>query len=202
MQTDKTPPHEVRLTTEPRLEVRASDDNRPPKLIGYAAVFDSLSTDLGGFRERIKPGAFAEAIAADGADVRALVDHDPGKLLGRTANNTLTIAEDAHGLRVEVELPDTSYARDLRTMIDRGDIAGMSFGFVVPKNGDSFARDGQTLVRELHRIDLHEVTVTSIPAYGDTTVSVRVAPSVRTRAEESADFPRRAIANRRLKVVL
>src|SRR4051812_22717786 len=107
-------------TIDQSMELRFADSEQPNRLVGYAAVFNSLSSDLGGFKERIKPGAFRTSVTGS-ADIRALVDHDASKLLGRTSSGTLRVAEDEHGLRVEIDLPDTSYAKDVRTMVQRRD---------------------------------------------------------------------------------
>src|ERR1700678_3439794 len=72
---------------------------------GYAAVFNSLSKDLGGFKEVIRPGSFQRSIQAN-SDVRATYNH--GTLLGRTASGTLKLNEDARGLAFELQLPDTT----------------------------------------------------------------------------------------------
>lgn len=177
---------EIRFTSDDAIEVRAGQGDAPNMLVGYAAVFNSLSADLGGFMERIMPGAFKGAIAG-GTDIRALVDHDSSKLLGRTSNNTVRVAEDAKGLRVEVDLPDTTYARDVKALVARKDVRGMSFGFRVPDGGQRFTRENGQHIRELTSVDLREVTVTGSPAYGATSVQIRVDPSVQRHiAEESA----------------
>ncbi|HEX8323911.1 MAG TPA: HK97 family phage prohead protease [Tepidisphaeraceae bacterium] len=143
--------------------------------MGYAAVYNSLSADLGGFKERIRPNAFRNSIAG-GTDIRALVDHDASKLLGRTSAGALRLSEDQVGLRIEIDLPEgVSYANDIRSLIKRGDIKGMSFGFRVPTGGQSITKEAGQTIRELSEINLKEVTVTSIPAYGDTSVYVRSA---------------------------
>jgi hypothetical protein len=191
---------EIRLTEDDALEVRAGVGDGPSKLVGYAAVYNSLSADLGGFKERILPGAFKGSVVGN-TDIRALVDHNSEKLLGRTGNKTLRLAEDAKRLRIEVDLPDTSYARDVKTLVARGDIRGMSFGFRVPDGGSRFTKESGQTIRELSNIDLREVTVTSIPAYGDTSVQVRVDPSIRQHIEqenERPNFARCAGAFRRL----
>ena len=88
-------------------ELRASAENEPPKITGYAAVFNQLSEDLGGFYERIDPGAFAKTLQE--ADVRSLWNHDPNYVLGRTRSGTLLLSEDDHGLAIDVTPPDTSW---------------------------------------------------------------------------------------------
>ncbi len=177
METATTETLEVRSLEVQDIEFRAGQGEQPHRLVGYAATYNSLSADLGGFKERILPGAFKRSLTS-GQDVRALVDHDPSKLLARTSSKTLRIAEDDKGLRYEIDLPDTSYAHDVRALVARGDVKGMSFGFKVPEGGQRFTKEGGQTIRELNNIDLREITVTSIPAYGSTSLSLRVDPSV------------------------
>jgi uncharacterized protein len=167
------------------------DAVKPTTLVGYAAVFGSLSADLGGFKERIVPGAFKASLSS-GQDIRALVDHDPGKILGRTSNGTLRVSEDNVGLRIEIDTPDTTYGRDVLESVRRGDIRGMSFGFKVPQGGQQFRTENGLKVRELTAIDLREVTATSIPAYGDTSLFLRVDPEAIRQAAEEISTPHMA----------
>ena len=83
---------ETRAFTCDLLEIETRNDNEMPKIIGHAAVFNQLSEDLGGFREQIAPGAFAEAIKQD--DIRALFNHDSNFVLGRNTSKTLVLGED------------------------------------------------------------------------------------------------------------
>jgi len=161
-------------------ELRTERSAKGRRLIGYAARFNSLSKDLGGFRERILPGAF-DASLSGGKDIRALYHHESALILGRTSAGTLHLSQDATGLAFAIDMPDTTYARDLEALIERGDVRGMSFGFKVPKGGDRFTREGGESIRELPNIDLKELTVTSIPAYEGTNVSLRVAPDLASR---------------------
>lgn len=150
------------------LEVRAKDDK--PTIGGYAAVFNSRSADLGGFYEVVAPGAFARSIAQN--DVRALWDHDPKYVLGRTAAGTLALNEDDAGLRVEVEPPETAWARDLMASMRRGDVNQMSFGFYVREEEWGKTEDGAPL-RTLKDVDLFDVSVVTYPAYAETTAEAR-----------------------------
>ncbi len=140
-------------------------------LTGYAAVFNSEAV-LGGFSEVIRQGAFAKSLAT-GSNIRALYQHQGDALLGTTRGGTLQLREDAKGLAFELDLPETSHGKDLAILVGRGDVAGCSFGFKVPAGGDRWERRGSRLVRELVHVDLVEITLTSDPAYQDTTVALR-----------------------------
>src|SRR5262249_16187460 len=125
------------------LELRQEANGALPKIRGYAAVFNVLSEPLFGFRERILPGAFKGSLKND---VRALVDHDPGKIIGRSKANTLTLREEKKGLYVEITPPDTSLGRDTVESIRRGDLDQMSFGFRTIE--DSWKTEEGETVRE------------------------------------------------------
>jgi len=158
------------------LEKRTSRlEQEGSKLVGYAAVYaPALSEDLGGFREKISPGAFDKSLESN-ADIRALWDHNTSQPLARTTNGSLKVSSDKRGLRVEIELPEgVSYADDLRQLVRSGVVNQMSFGFLVPPGGDTWDKDEDgNALRTLNSIDLHEVSVVSIPAYPDTTVALR-----------------------------
>jgi len=152
------------------LELR-EPDGEPVRIVGYAAVFNQMSGDLGGFREVVAPGAFADSLADD---VRALWNHDSKFILGRTTNGTLALEEDEHGLLVVIIPPDTQWARDLTVSIRRGDVTQMSFGFRVPEGGDTWeTREDGTLLRTLRRVELIDVSPVTFPAYIQTSVAVR-----------------------------
>ena len=149
------------------------------RLHGYAAVFNS-EANLGTFSEVIRPGAFAKSLAT-GSNIRALYHHDGAALLGTTRGGTLQLREDAKGLAFELALPDTTHGKDLAILVDRGDVAGCSFGFRVREGGDRWEERGSTMVRELLDIELAEITLTSDPAYSDTSVALRNKPFNVTR---------------------
>lgn len=152
-----------------KIEARADGKRR---IVGHAAVFNQLSEDLGGFREQIAPGAFAEAIKND--DVRALYNHNPDHVLGRNLAKTLKLEEDARGLAIEIDPPDTQVARDLIVSLERGDVNQMSFGFSVRPNGQNWAQnDAGESIRTLTRVRLWDVSPVAFPAYPSTDVGVR-----------------------------
>jgi HK97 family phage prohead protease len=158
----------------PELRIEGSDDG-PGRLVGYAAVFDKLSVRLGwGFREKIAPGAFAESLKR-GDDVRALVEHQGGLLtLGRNTAGTLRLAEDKKGLRAEMDLPDTTAGRDIKVLVERGDLHQMSFGFRVPTGGEEWEEDeDKNEIRIVKKGELFDVSVVAFPAYEDTEVLAR-----------------------------
>jgi len=154
------------------MEQRASKfEKQGRKLVGYAARFNE-PTDLGEFTEQIKPGAFASSLSNAYANrIKAVFEHDNKQLLGRVGAGTLRLTEDDVGLRFEIDLPNTQLGRDLEELVGRGDISGCSFGFI-SKSEDWAEIDGKPL-RSLTEVDLHEITITSSPAYDTTQVQVR-----------------------------
>ena len=142
-------------------------------LVGYAAVFNSRSHDLGGFYETIAPGAFDRTLK-ENPDVLALVEHDTNRVLARTTNGTLRMQPDAKGLRVEIKPADTSYARDLLELVRTGTVQGMSFRFRPYKGGSSLDMKASPLpLRTLRSVELKEVSVVLDPAYPATEVFAR-----------------------------
>jgi len=125
------------------------------------------------FTETIRPGAFRASLLRPNSDVLALRDHDLGRVLGRTRSGTLKLHEAADGLRYELSLPDTSDAHDLLALAERGDIGGVSIGFV-PTDEAWPSRDQ----REIRSADLHEISfIAAHPAYSTTSVEPRSRPA-------------------------
>lgn len=154
----------------PVTELRAITDEKGLRHIaGYAAVFNSLSEDLGGFREKIDTGAFKKTIGSD--DIRALWNHNDDYVLGRNKSGTLSLSEDAHGLKIDILPPDAQWARDLMVSIERGDIDKMSFGFRTVS--DRWEMKDEDEVRTLEEVKLYDVSAVTFPAYQDTTVALR-----------------------------
>ncbi|MEF2549994.1 HK97 family phage prohead protease [Aurantimonas sp. A2-1-M11] len=159
------------------VETRATNGKKT--LVGYAAVFNNDTTIGDYFVERIAPGAFRQAL---GGDIRALVDHDKGRVIGRTKSGTLRLSEDSRGLLAEIDIPDTADGRDLWTLVGRGDISGMSFSFRATKQ--SWDETGDLPIRTVEAVELFEVSAVAFPAYEGTTLAVRALEAVRAEAEE------------------
>jgi uncharacterized protein len=167
------------------LERRAGTELRVAagrRLEGYAARFDSPALINNQFTETIKPGAFRSTLLAPGCDVLALLDHDVTRLLARTASGTLRLAEDARGLRFDLDVPQTTLGNDVLALAARGDLGGMSFGFR-PTDEAWPTRDR----RELRSVDLVEVSVVqAFPAYAGTSVAARARPFATAVADARA----------------
>jgi hypothetical protein len=157
----------VEIRCLPKSEVRLEGNDSAPKIVGWAAVFNTW-TDIGGwFRESIKPGAFAKTIKE--ADIRALIDHNPSEVLGRNKANTLRLWEDEKGLRVEITPSDTTYSQNLIKNMRAGNIDQMSFGFCVNKSENDYDKDERILTD----VTLFDVSVVTFPAYPTTSAQVR-----------------------------
>lgn len=178
---------EIRRLNMTALEVRENDFGRPV-IEGYAAVFNALSEDLGGFREVVAPGAFKRSV--DENDVRALWDHNSQYVLGRNKAGTLALDEDATGLRITIVPPETMWAADLLQSMKRGDINQMSFGFY--KRADEWDYQTQPPTRTLRDVDLFDVSIVTYPAYPQTSAEARSKAATASQAapvdeEEPAD---------------
>lgn len=163
------------MTLEHRsaVEWRASGRGLSGVVVRYG-----IETRVGRITERVARGAFDAALGAQ-ADILALVDHDPSKLLARTKSGTLRLRSDDVGLHFDLDVPQTQLGADVLALAQRGDLGGMSFGFLVPRGGDAVTPEG---VRELRAVDLREVSVVqSWPAYPGTTLAARARMTDETR---------------------
>jgi HK97 family phage prohead protease len=175
---------ERRVKNDVDFELRIDGEQDGMRFTGYAAVFDKDSEPLP-FIERIMPGAFNKSLRSRN-EVKMFMNHNMDMVLASTRSKTLKLKEDSQGLLAEAILPDTTAGRDLAVLMKRGDVHSMSFGFSVPKDGDSWSKDGRK--RELNEIRLHEVSVvTGFPAYKDTTATIRTIDYLATRTNVDPD---------------
>jgi uncharacterized protein len=178
-----------------KLVVREAGEAGQPSIAGYAAVFNRNSVEITdwlgtSYRERVAPGAFRKTI--DEADVRALWNHDPNWVLGRNKSKTLRLHEDDHGLAIEIDPPDATWARDLVTVMKRGDVDQMSIGFQVIRDKWETVEDHETGKRSdvhvLLEARLFDVSVVTFPAFPQTEAKVRALLRTQWGADRLAEF--------------
>ena len=166
------------------IETRASGQTA---IVGYAAKYNVLSLDLGGFREMILPGAFDKVLARQRGkqDVIAVFNHDPNILLGRTSSGTLELSSDDKGLKYSVTPPATR--ADIISLIQRRDVFGSSFAFTVSRDGESFASDAGGAVRSISQISgLYDVGPVVSPAYPSSTTGISMRSFQAWKAQQAA----------------
>jgi uncharacterized protein len=142
-------------------------------LRGHAALFNVETVIAGLFREVIRPGAFSEAIGRD--DVRCLFNHSADYVLGRTTAGTLRLSEDRVGLRYDVDLPGSQWAKDFVLSVERGDITQSSFAFLADLDEWPPTKRDELPLRVIRRARLFDVSPVTHPAYEQTTVSAHAA---------------------------
>lgn len=174
-------PIRKRSLAQDAARVSTNEDAPHGRIIGYAAVFDawtvlSRSRDKSEHREIIRPGAFDVALA-ESDDVLALIEHDHRLILARTRAGTLRLSVDDYGLRFELDLPDTTRARDLRADILAGNLDGASFGYLPRPGGETITKrteNGVLIVEsEITSAYLTDVSVVGSPAYQGTAIETR-----------------------------
>lgn len=152
------------------VEVRVFDEDDGPHIRGYGAVFNELSEEMFGWRERIERGAFSKTLTE--ADVRSLWNHEALYVLGRTGAGTLTLRQDERGLYYDATPPDTQWARDLMVSIRRGDVNQASFGFRTIRDRWEQNDEGN-VTRTLLEVALLDVGPVTFPAYPQTSAEAR-----------------------------
>lgn len=159
---------EQRFYVENELRTLTVDDKTV--IEGYAAKFNERSQFMG-FYEQIDRRAFDESLAEQ-ANIFALYNHNHDKPLGSTRNGTLELITDDIGLRFKI-IPkaNTSYLKDVKELVDNGEIRGMSFGFIAME--DDWKDEGGVSVRTLKNVSLKEITITPYPAYESSEVALR-----------------------------
>ena len=143
-------------------------------LEGYAAVFDQETVIYNAWRERIARGAFADTISDAEIDVAGLWNHDTGSVLARQSNGTLSLEEDDHGLKMRMQVADTTIGRDVMTLVKRGDVNGMSFmASVQDYEYEEAGEDEEMSLYTLTRMKLYEGSAVTFPAYAGTSIEAR-----------------------------
>jgi len=155
-------------------------------LSGVAHTFGT-TTLMGEKYVKFERGAFDEALTR--SDVRAFWNHDARLLLGSQHSGTVRVNAEDDGLHYSIDVANTSYADDMLALIDRGDLAGMSFGIVPGKVKTSKAADGKQIVTHLSVADLFDVSPVSMPAFTSGT----------TIARHSASVPGESVASQAIK---
>ena len=205
------PSKEIRTFNVENLELRQEGEDNI--VVGYGSVFNTLSNELGGFREIIAEGAFDGRL---NDDVRFLINHD-GLPLARTTNGTLRLTTDERGLKYEAQVANTSIGRDLIELMRNGTINQSSFAFVV--EDDSWeVRDGVN-VRTINKVSrLYDVSAVTYPAYEEASVALRsmeawqkeeeekkmqenLEKEMEERVKEDKDLTKRSLAELRLSII-
>jgi HK97 family phage prohead protease len=144
-----------------------------PVIRGYAVVYNRLSVDMGGFRERIMPGAFDGVLSRQRGrtDLVSYFNHNQDIVLGRESSGTLTVWSDDRGVGFEVTPPQSR--QDVIDLVRRRDVKGASFTFSLEKNGEAFVTDENgRAIREVRAAKIYELGPVVQPAYPSTNVAV------------------------------
>ncbi|WP_349319202.1 HK97 family phage prohead protease [Mycolicibacterium canariasense] len=151
------------------MEVRAGSNNKMT-IGGYAAKFNRMSQNLGGFVEQIDNRAFNKSAGDGWPDVIARYNHDDNFVLGTTNAGTLRCTIDGVGLLYDVDLP--SSRADVFELVQRNDVSKSSFAFITIED-DWGTNDQGFPVRTLVATKLIDVAPVNTPAYLDTSTGLR-----------------------------
>lgn len=164
---------EERLVLVDDLELR-SGEGSDPVITGHPLLYGKWSDDLGGFRERILPGAASKTIRE--GDIRVLFNHDPNFVIGRTKSGTAEFTEQVQGVAMRATPPATTWATDLITTMRRGDVDQMSFAFTAIRDEwREPKREGELYERDIAELRMYDASVVTFPAYVQTDAQVRSA---------------------------
>lgn len=160
-------------------ELRAKRGDGGNKIGGYAAKYNVISEDLGGFREVLLPGCFD---LDNSPDIVCNFDHDDCRILGRSTSGTLRVSADDVGLAFECDTPNTTLGNDIVELIARGDIASNSFAFTVEEEEWDEMEDG-TPLRKIKRCVVWDTAVVIHPAYPETELALRSLEAARAKTQ-------------------
>ncbi len=155
-------------------EIRAVVNGDRTTLEGYAAKFNQMSVDMGGWFERIAPGAFTKSLESKSHDILMLWSHDHSKPLAARSDQSLDVWQDDVGLGFRARIDgDTTWEQDAMKAVKKQRVRQMSFGFFTPEEGDVWERQDGKIIRTVTEADLWEISPVAIPAYPSTTVEAR-----------------------------
>lgn len=178
---------ERRSLTHETIELR-TEDGRGKRIAGYGArYYDGTEAteytlwddEYGRAVERIMAGAFDRAARED--DVRGMYNHS--QILARTKSGTMRLSLDDRGLLYDIDVPNTTVGRDLVESIERGDVDGSSFAFMIPPGGQKWQRwtdeEGrENAIREISTVILYDTGPVDFPAYESTSAGLRACGGV------------------------
>lgn len=192
--------HERRRYDSSEVRSERIEGKGMPDIVGYAAVFNEVIPldSRGKYTEEVAPGAFSEALARHD-DVRALFNHDPSSLLGRTKANTLQLAEDDKGLFVRILPPDDELGRRVIGLIERGDLSQMSFGFSIEKE-EVVKEEGKPTHFIIRQVKLYDVSPVTFPAYPMTEVEIK--RSIQSRLVVEDGRAEKALRDRKRRMLI
>ena len=181
-------------------EIRAQEDGTKT-VAGYVVKFNMRSELIyGEFYEKVAKGAFTRSLQEN--VIKALWNHSTDLVLGSTKNNTLRLEEDDVGLRFELDLPNNTWGNDAYESIQRGDVDGVSFGFVVRSDAWQYLADEDLYERTLLDVDLIEISPCPFPAYPDSEVGKRSIDGIPDTREERQKRKEHEILKRKILLEL
>jgi len=177
------------------LEVRAAADGEESSTIGgYAVKYNTpvLIVDRWGdkYLEEIATGCFDESVNSckeAGREIKALWNHDTGRPLGSTKNDTLRFnTADTTGLAYDIDLPNNTWGSDVKESVKRGDVDGSSFGFICQEDKWSkVEHQGEEIYkRSIVKAELREVSPCTFPAYDSSEISCRSFEKMKKETKE------------------
>lgn len=173
------------LETEDVTEIRSGEGEEEQRFVsGVGIVYDKEVEIWPGFREKIRQGAFTDALSA-GSEIKSYFNHRADYVLSTTKSTpALELEDTSKGLRFKSPIPPTSYGKDLMINLERKNVRGASFAFTVDEEGDTVTRDEKGVYhREIVKANLFEIGPVTNPAYPSTKVGLRSEEDLRAEME-------------------
>lgn len=188
MTTEKTMKKIMKTTPEFRtvrvdsVQVRSDEDKNVVE--GYGIVYDQRTEIFPGFYETIKQGAFTESLSK--REIKSFFNHDGGLVLSTTKSDpALVLREDTKGVYYESPIPPTSYGEDLKVNLQRGNVKGSSFAFMVSEEGDTWTEEEDgSIHRVITKGEVFEIGPVTDPAYIQTDANLRSTKNLFEEVQE------------------